>query len=426
MQKNLVIVESPAKAKTIEKFLGKDYKVMSSYGHIRDLKPKEFSVDVEHAVQIYFEATPQMAVNTTGENVTFAREEKNNMTYLKTGTVKQPVLERTGDDVRIDWGYFFMAAGSQKGTDLQLGDYFAAKQSFVKGGKLPAGVKPDALSPNMEKKMSVLAYSRDLGNVTQPVSDYMMLGYDDVYSIQYFKENRMAYWKHNGQKTIYQAFEEANKEYNTVMKDCRKFDTQMMDEAEKSGGKQYAELCAIAYRQSVAAHKLVTDKEGNLLFFSKENFSNGSIGTVDVTYPSSPLYLLYNPDLLKGMLNPIFYFSESGKWKNPFAAHAPTNTYKGYISYLIRSKDLKKWQLSSLNPILKADEGEGINNSDVDLIEYKNKTYLYYATGDQMTWGTIRIALFNGSERKFFESYFPKSSSFSEISAIKQDKNGQK
>ncbi len=48
MIKNLVIVESPAKAKTIEKFLGKDYKVMSSYGHIRDLKKKNFSIDVEH------------------------------------------------------------------------------------------------------------------------------------------------------------------------------------------------------------------------------------------------------------------------------------------------------------------------------------------------------------------------------------------
>lgn len=48
MQKNLVIVESPAKAKTIEKFLGKDYKVMSSYGHIRDLKTKEFSIDLAH------------------------------------------------------------------------------------------------------------------------------------------------------------------------------------------------------------------------------------------------------------------------------------------------------------------------------------------------------------------------------------------
>ncbi|MBR5743697.1 MAG: DNA topoisomerase I, partial [Muribaculaceae bacterium] len=51
MQKNLVIVESPAKAKTIEKFLGKDYKVMSSYGHIRDLKEKSFSIDVNHDFQ---------------------------------------------------------------------------------------------------------------------------------------------------------------------------------------------------------------------------------------------------------------------------------------------------------------------------------------------------------------------------------------
>lgn len=48
MQKNLVIVESPAKAKTIEKFLGKDFKVMSSYGHIRDLKTKAFSIDIKH------------------------------------------------------------------------------------------------------------------------------------------------------------------------------------------------------------------------------------------------------------------------------------------------------------------------------------------------------------------------------------------
>lgn len=47
MHKNLVIVESPAKAKTIEKFLGKEFKVMSSYGHIRDLNPKEFSIDTK-------------------------------------------------------------------------------------------------------------------------------------------------------------------------------------------------------------------------------------------------------------------------------------------------------------------------------------------------------------------------------------------
>ena len=55
MQKNLVIVESPAKAKTIEKVLGSDYKVLSSYGHIRDLKKKEFSIDVENGYRPTYE-----------------------------------------------------------------------------------------------------------------------------------------------------------------------------------------------------------------------------------------------------------------------------------------------------------------------------------------------------------------------------------
>ena len=55
MPKNLVIVESPAKAKTIEKFLGKDYKVLSSYGHIRDLQKKDFSIDIDHGYQPIYE-----------------------------------------------------------------------------------------------------------------------------------------------------------------------------------------------------------------------------------------------------------------------------------------------------------------------------------------------------------------------------------
>ena len=66
MQKNLVIVESPAKAKTIEKFLGKDFKVLSSYGHIRDLKKKEFSIDVDKNFKPAYEipADKKTLVNT--------------------------------------------------------------------------------------------------------------------------------------------------------------------------------------------------------------------------------------------------------------------------------------------------------------------------------------------------------------------------
>ena len=66
MQKNLVIVESPVKAKTIEKFLGKDFKVLSSYGHIRDLKKKEFSIDVDKNFKPAYEipADKKALVNT--------------------------------------------------------------------------------------------------------------------------------------------------------------------------------------------------------------------------------------------------------------------------------------------------------------------------------------------------------------------------
>ena len=245
-----------------------------------------------HETRLTVEASPSLAVHSDDQAVTVALEEENGISYVKAGTVEQSVLARKGDDVRIDWGYFYLAARTEKQTEMKVSD----RQQLV--------------------------YSRDMGTVSDsPQSGFLMVGYDDLYSIQYFKDNRMGYWKHNGKKNIRQAFEGSAEEYRSVMDRCRHFDTRLMEDAEEAGGKEYADLCAVAYRQAVAAHKLIEDKDGNLLFLSKENFSNGSIGTVDVTYPSAPLFLLYNPELLKGMLNPIFHYSESGQWNKPFAAH---------------------------------------------------------------------------------------------------------
>ena len=269
----------------------------------------------EHDVQVYVEATPLWAVNNESQAVDCEKEVKNGISYLKAGTREQNVLGKKGDDVRIDWGYFYLAAAEQSSVSMQIGEYFDLKNSFVKEGNATAA------GTLAEDAPLAMAYSHNLGKVSKSANGYLMIGYDDILSIQYFNENRPAYWKHNGEVDIYQAFEKSAAEYNSVMQRCRAFDKRMMADAMSAGGKQYAELCALAYRQSIAAHKLVTDKDGNLLFFSKENFSNGSIGTVDITYPSSPLYLLYNPELLKGMMNPIFYYSESGKWNKPFAAH---------------------------------------------------------------------------------------------------------
>jgi len=92
-------------------------------------------------------------------------------------------------------------------------------------------------------------------------------------------------------------------------------------EAVLTGGEKYAELLTLALRQSVAAHKLVLDEDGQVLFISKECFSNGCAATVDVSYPSIPLYLIYNTELVKGMMRPIFRFASSDLWPFDFAPH---------------------------------------------------------------------------------------------------------
>jgi hypothetical protein len=274
-----------------------------------------------HDVQIYLEATPQWAVHDNFQQVGFEKIEQEGMTLLKTGTLEQPLLKRKGDFVRIDWGYFYLAGRNSATTTLHFGDYWNAKIAFENTGKITA-VLPENLSKNLNEVTSVLTYCEDMGTISEDKkSGYLMLGYDDIYSVQYFQKNLKGYWTNDGKTDIYQAFKSADNDYTSVMQRCDQFNREMMADAEKAGGRKYAELCALAYRQAISAHKLVKDEEGTLLFFSKENNSNGSIGTVDVAYPSSPLFLTYNPDLLKGILNPIFYYSESGKWTKPFAAH---------------------------------------------------------------------------------------------------------
>ena len=79
-----------------------------------------------------------------------------------------------------------------------------------------------------------------------------------------------------------------------------------------------------------------------------------------------------------------------------------------YITALMRSQDLVTWELSPTKyPMLDAAAGEGINNTDADLFEYQGNTYIYYITGDQMTWGAGRLAMYPGSMQACLEAHFP-------------------
>jgi hypothetical protein len=87
--------------------------------------------------------------------------------------------------------------------------------------------------------------------------------------------------------------------------------------------------------------------------------------------------------------------------------HAAVPGHKGWVPFMARSKDIVTWELSPMNPILEASAGEGVNNSDIDLFEWEGNTYLFYATGDQQTWGSVRVAMYVGPMKSFYESCFP-------------------
>ena len=239
---------------------------------------------------------------------------KDGFVFLKSGTKQQNILGTKGDDVRIDWGYFYLGT-DRHNTLAAVGNRNTLRENFLKGN---TDFYASAANTKGENQRMALVCS--LGTIRKSEGRFL-IGYDDIFSIQYFGENLRPYWNRKGTETILSQFHKANSDYEKLIKKCIAFDYQLMKEATEAGGRRYAELCALAYRQAISAHKLVEAPNGDLLFLSKENSSNGSIGTVDITYPSAPLFLLYNPELVKGMLNPIFYYSESGRWTKPFAAH---------------------------------------------------------------------------------------------------------
>ncbi|HOC67508.1 MAG TPA: hypothetical protein PKO23_01750 [Candidatus Hydrogenedentes bacterium] len=106
---------------------------------------------------------------------------------------------------------------------------------------------------------------------------------------------------------------------------------------------------------------------------------------------------------------PYYYVIYGGwRWAGPGVWYDYTLPETKYVTFVARSKDLASWELSPTKyPMLDPVAGEGINNTDADLFEWEGNTYMFYATGDQQTWGTIRVAMYAGPMKQFLELYFP-------------------
>ena len=181
---------------------------------------------------------------------------------VRLGRVEQNPLGSSGDTVRCDWGY---------------------------------------------------AWTVDCG-------DHFILAYDDVKSIRWFDQDLQAYWRRDG-KSFEKMLEDAVGAYAAVRENAQAKDAALLASFRRRGGEKYARLCALAWRQSFAACKLVTAPDGELFYFSKENGSNGCIGTVDVFYPQLPLLLYTSTELTRATLRPILEYASSDKWNYGYAPH---------------------------------------------------------------------------------------------------------
>ena len=251
-----------------------------------------------HDVSVEIKANETLCLNTAEQSPVVAAEVSPCCCVkgIRMGNSEQNPLNKSGDDRRIDWGYFYLAAKGE-GVETRFDE---RKKGGVTNIYLTAPL-------------------------TEGESRLILFAYDDLESsIIYFEKTLKSYWNKDGM-TIDEAICEAAKDYDDVKARADEFSKKLYADALASGGEKYAEIVTLAYRQVIAAHKLVLDEEGEVLFISKECFSNGCAATVDVSYPSIPMFLLYNPELVKGMMRPVYKYAESKAWteeyKFDFAPH---------------------------------------------------------------------------------------------------------
>ena len=271
-----------------------------------------------HEVAFYQDAAAELAVNDPAQQVDCSKDGPATLESVKIAAHDQPVLAKKGDDLRIDWGAFYLAAPKDAGTASRILPAGMARATFAAGGEYPM-IK--MVMPQAAVTAPVAVVVLVAGKVgATPVSRWLMLAYDDGFSIKYFKQNLRPYWRRNGDDAS-ALLGKAAGDYAALTKRCAEFDQALMADLRKVGGEKYAQLCALAYRQTLAGNKICADAKGQPLMFPKENFSNGCIGTVDVLFPQAPFFLVFSPALTKAMLVPILDYASSEHWPYAYAPH---------------------------------------------------------------------------------------------------------
>ena len=269
-----------------------------------------------HAVQFYYDVGGEIAVGKDEQRVVWQSERVPGLAAARLGRDPQAVLSHSGDRIRVDWGWFWLAA-PEAGADLHAVAGVEARRAFAESGKLAEAAPQTPLV--VKDVRPALSLVRDFGRVAA-AETHVLLAYDDVDSVIFFQRPLKAWWRRNG-LSFADMLAAAERDYTALGARMAAFDEELLKDLRQAGGEKYAALAALAYRQSFAACKLVADPNGQPLMFSKENASNGCMGTVDVFYPQLPLLALMSPTLTRATLAPILLYASDPRWRFNFSPH---------------------------------------------------------------------------------------------------------
>ncbi|MBM4113087.1 MAG: DUF4965 domain-containing protein, partial [Phycisphaerae bacterium] len=286
------------------------------------------SIDgAEHRVELYLDLSGEWCTHSPHELVDWSRLQSTDLAIVSMASASQPVLKNAGDHRRIDWGRVFLAGdrSSRAWHDGAAAVAIAASERsrawFVRHGVVPE--QDDSRMPRAANdEWPVLALSVALAPVRPqaPQHAIALVGYDEGRAIEYLERPLRPLWNAGGRTDFLENLSLAQRDAEHREKTLLS-ETAFVDRATRVGGPEYATLVALAYRQVLAGHAIVADWDGTPLMFSKENTSNGCIGTVDVIYPAAPFYLFHDPEMLKASLRPLLEYASSPRWTFPFAPH---------------------------------------------------------------------------------------------------------
>jgi len=271
----------------------------------------------EHNVKISFLMNTEIGGNTPdGKDVSVNLNSDSQITF---GAGSQGLLGRTYDMETSGCGYYTLIASEDGGKTFVTNTDMIHYSSYTwTGHKIDELVIDNPGMVNSSAGYYAGWKKEYVTDAIHSVKGYICLGYDDIYAVEYFERKLKLYCYRDGE-TFEDIIKKALDEHDEIVKKAIT-DSDNIIAMAKTVSDEYADIISLVYRQVIAGHKL-TWCDGEIQFFSKECASNGCIATVDITYPSIPMFLLYNPKLVEGMLNPIMKFANSEKWPFDFAPH---------------------------------------------------------------------------------------------------------